>query len=185
MLLAAVMGETTQINQTGTTSPAPSFGLRQPDLTVSVDSESDPDNLQPHFKVETDLDYLNLNSMVISGHPDFFPDTSLRSTTDEAANISSALMRTCDACRERSPHVYQLGWACLNPDCRLFWKTVSGADLQMQDLEYNPAFLQLSPAVVEDRVLKPASPDTHSGDATSYSFSRGWHCATCGRLSCR
>ena len=95
----------------------------------------------------------------------------------------------CTHCRERTPQVYQQGWACLNASCLRFWISVDGSPLPLQ-LEYNAQFLQLLPPFVlpsDMRDIRPALPVSSAPDGitTTHLFSRGWHCPKCGRLSCR
>lgn len=57
-------------------------------------------------------------------------------------------------------------------------------------LSYNTDFLRLEPAhrfYVDLVDLYPELPPSEVPDnvTTTYSFTRGWHCRKCGRLSCR
>ena len=95
----------------------------------------------------------------------------------------------CTHCLERTPQVYQQGWACLNASCLRFWISVDGSPLPLQ-LEYNAQFLQLLPPFVlpsDMRDIRPALPvmSAPDGITTTHLFARGWHCPQCGRLSCR
>ncbi|GLB37675.1 putative 2OG-Fe(II) oxygenase superfamily protein [Lyophyllum shimeji] len=95
---------------------------------------------------------------------------------------------TCIACSQKTPKVYELGWACLNPNCNLFWITPEHGYLPLH-LNYNRAFLRLSspymlPANLRD--IRPGTPkSSRDGITTTYPFTRGLHCKNCGRLSCR
>lgn len=95
----------------------------------------------------------------------------------------------CTYCLERTPQVYQQGWACLNPSCCRFWISVDGSRLPFR-LQYNLQFLRLLPSYVlpcEIRDIRPPLPvcSAPDGITTTHSFTRGWHCRGCGRLSCR
>lgn len=95
----------------------------------------------------------------------------------------------CTYCLERTPQVYQQGWACLNPSCCRFWISVDGSRLPFR-LQYNLQFLRLPPSYVlpcEIRDIRPPLPvcSAPDGITTTHSFTRGWHCRGCGRLSCR
>ncbi|KDR75145.1 hypothetical protein GALMADRAFT_122759 [Galerina marginata CBS 339.88] len=95
----------------------------------------------------------------------------------------------CKRCHKYSLRIFDLSWACLNPDCHSFWRIPDGNYLPIH-LEYHHNFLQLPPsrsipAGFGD--LAPASPLSFlPGDSiTNYAFTRGFHCQSCGRLSCR
>ena len=95
----------------------------------------------------------------------------------------------CRICHMDSPHVYTWAWLCLHPDCSGFWKDIKG-DIAPDNLEYDLDFLKLmtSLSVPPDfGKLKPDPPPRLStdGTVTSYAFTRGFHCNSCGRLSCR
>ncbi|KAJ6632368.1 hypothetical protein B0H10DRAFT_13553 [Mycena sp. CBHHK59/15] len=95
----------------------------------------------------------------------------------------------CPICTRHAPLVY-LQWACLNPECGKFWKTLSDEPLP-HHLQYNPSFLQLVPSfplpAEFKNALQPKQPPTtftHPNTA-AYEYTGGWHCRLCGRLSCR
>ncbi|KAJ7905907.1 2OG-Fe(II) oxygenase superfamily-domain-containing protein [Mycena leptocephala] len=95
----------------------------------------------------------------------------------------------CSACGNTSPRVFR-EWACLHPTCSLFWIMPSGGSLPL-NLDYNPDFLTVIdfrplPFSFRDALLpKPLTLAPKDGITTSYTYSRGWHCRKCGRLSCR
>ncbi|KAF9241593.1 hypothetical protein BU15DRAFT_44647 [Melanogaster broomeanus] len=91
----------------------------------------------------------------------------------------------CEACLDKSPTVYKQGWTCLNPRCSVFW-SINGEE--PHHLEYCEEFLK--PVPQQTRNLPNIMPDmavlqTPDPITTTYSFSKGWHCKACGRLSCR
>ncbi|KAF8556398.1 hypothetical protein OG21DRAFT_1483158 [Imleria badia] len=90
----------------------------------------------------------------------------------------------CENCYEHSPFVYTQGWMCLNPACDLFW-SVNGED--PKQLDYREEFLNLLPQKFErlPNIIPASVIEAPGGVATTYAFSRGWHCTNCGRLSCR
>ncbi|RDB24732.1 hypothetical protein Hypma_007651 [Hypsizygus marmoreus] len=96
----------------------------------------------------------------------------------------------CHHCLEKTPQVYQDGWACLNATCDRFWITHGGYFLpNSPHLRYNEQFTRLStlyrlPHNLRDLRPNPpeSTPDTVN---TTYAYTRGWHCRKCGRLSCR
>ncbi|PPQ76611.1 hypothetical protein CVT24_011328 [Panaeolus cyanescens] len=105
------------------------------------------------------------------------------------------VVNTCRDCGEESTQVYSLSWVCLNPSCKTFWRRGDGTFLPEQ-LSYHPGFLNLPPssAVTVASDLEPAYPIPANVEEaktivatapTSYPFTRGFHCSTCGRLSCR
>ncbi|TFK68699.1 hypothetical protein BDN72DRAFT_768985 [Pluteus cervinus] len=95
----------------------------------------------------------------------------------------------CSACGASSPHIYTQGWACLNTECSAFWKTKNGSGLP-DELAYRDEFLRLLASLkvspILDDLFSPTVPyDKEVNANTGYTFSRGWHCRGCGRLSCR
>ncbi|KIK91187.1 hypothetical protein PAXRUDRAFT_831057 [Paxillus rubicundulus Ve08.2h10] len=90
----------------------------------------------------------------------------------------------CEHCHEESPTVYMQGWMCLNPRCDLFW-SINGKE--PQQLGYCEKFLQLVPQKFGNLpdIMPARAVQTPDRVTTTYSFSRGWHCTKCGRLSCR
>lgn len=95
----------------------------------------------------------------------------------------------CRLCHMDSPHIYTWAWLCLHPDCSGFWRDIQG-NLPPGNLEYDSGFLELMtslPIPPDFGKLKPDLPSRLStdGTATSYAFTRGFHCDSCGRLSCR
>ncbi|KAJ8077182.1 hypothetical protein PM082_001610 [Marasmius tenuissimus] len=96
----------------------------------------------------------------------------------------------CPRCNEQSPQVFSIGWACLNPSCHGFW-SCNGVFLPEDELDYNPSFLTSLPSHPilreEYRDIRPPLPITAPPDGvtTIRSFTRGFHCRECGKLSCR
>lgn len=102
---------------------------------------------------------------------------------------SSCAYAVCSQCQMPTPQVYSQGWMCLYPDCSLFWMMVNGNYPEGQ-LSYNADFLALRPLdglPVDLLDLRPDLPPTEVPNdvTTTYNFTRGWHCRSCGRLSCR
>ncbi|KAF9263398.1 hypothetical protein L218DRAFT_999717 [Marasmius fiardii PR-910] len=95
----------------------------------------------------------------------------------------------CLQCGNESPQVFGVGWACLNSMCAAFW-THNGAPLP-EELGYNGQLLELLPAPdtfsEEFKDIRPPEPITmpRDGITTIRSFTRGFHCRKCGKLSCR
>ncbi|KAK7472602.1 hypothetical protein VKT23_000715 [Stygiomarasmius scandens] len=103
---------------------------------------------------------------------------------DRLADSSS-----CLACSKSSPQVFSVGWACLHSSCPQFWILPTGAELP-SSLEYHEPFLKLRSTISLDDELKdirPLLPLTNPSNkvTTVHTFSKGWHCNICGRLSCR
>jgi hypothetical protein len=78
---------------------------------------------------------------------------------------------------------------CVNPVCGEFWK-IGDQDPTLLDLKYTERFLELQPVasiVGLDQDLRPRLPTQNPSDGinTTYTFTRGWHCRDCGRLSTR
>ncbi|KAF7293307.1 2OG-FeII-Oxy-2 domain-containing protein [Mycena chlorophos] len=105
---------------------------------------------------------------------------------------------SCSTCGFLSPRVYAQGWACLRPECPRFFHHRLGDDwvllpCRATDLDYNPGFLALKNPSAWDippgfsASLSPPEPNTAPVDGvmTDYASTRGWHCRSCGRLSCR
>ena len=96
----------------------------------------------------------------------------------------------CRKCHMDSPHVYTWAWLCLRPDCFGFWKDIKGS-IAPDNLEYDSDFLKLMtseslPVPLDFGKLKPDPPRLSTdGTVTSFAFTRGFHCTSCGRLSCR
>ncbi|KAF8844298.1 hypothetical protein BDN67DRAFT_963043 [Paxillus ammoniavirescens] len=90
----------------------------------------------------------------------------------------------CEHCHEESPTIYMQGWMCLNPRCDVFW-SINGKE--PQQLDYCESFLKLVPQKFGNLPnIMPARAVQRPGQiTTSYTFSKGWHCTKCGRLSCR
>ncbi|KAF5389462.1 hypothetical protein D9757_004253 [Collybiopsis confluens] len=99
--------------------------------------------------------------------------------------------RICSFCRTSSPLVFAEGWGCLNASCQYFWTLPErGLTYFSELLEFDPEFLQICPLPPLDpgyRNIIPSQPVARPLNAitTTQLFSRGMHCALCGRLSCR
>ncbi|KAM6501961.1 hypothetical protein JOM56_001938 [Amanita muscaria] len=115
---------------------------------------------------------------------------SERPLADIKPSVPTHLYSTCFYCLERSPNVYIQAWACLNPECPLFWTTRDSQKLPDR-LDYNLQFLELTePLILTAGLvngLKPSIPQSAPSNrhTTTYACTRGWHCNHCGRLSCR
>ncbi|CDO69225.1 hypothetical protein BN946_scf185042.g127 [Trametes cinnabarina] len=103
-------------------------------------------------------------------------------------NRVSPTTYTCPSCSKPSPAVYENTWMCLQPACAAFWVQQAGA-MPPEDLEYHSSFLNSSMQCDHERLedLEPQPPATEAPDGviTSRRFCKGWHCKSCGRLSCR
>lgn len=107
----------------------------------------------------------------------------------EALSHDGPKSYVCRLCHMDSPHVYTWAWLCLHPDCSGFWKDIKG-NFPPDNLEYDLDFLKLMtslPLPADFGKLKPDPPPRLSteGTVTTYAFTRGFHCNSCGRLSCR
>ncbi|KAI0038640.1 hypothetical protein FA95DRAFT_1505273 [Auriscalpium vulgare] len=94
---------------------------------------------------------------------------------------------SCIRCKKTSSHVYSASWICLTPDCHAFWK-LDGDHSAGDDLTYEPAFLCLRPQPIKnlkESVMPAPLPTAKNGNATTQRFTKGMHCAKCGRLSSR
>lgn len=81
-------------------------------------------------------------------------------------------IRRCDTCSQPARQVYEQGWMCLEPRCRLFWRIIDlGISPHGDGLLYHSDFVAL-----EDPPRVPP--------LATYTHLSGW-CAYCGRLSCR
>ncbi|KAH9951553.1 hypothetical protein B0H21DRAFT_716501, partial [Amylocystis lapponica] len=104
-----------------------------------------------------------------------------------AESHRTALISTMSHCGTISPTVYRKGWTCLKPGCIAFWRTTEGKVLS-PSTEYAENFLQLlSCNHCNPQDLRPPTPlgNPSDGVTTSRAFCKGWHCTSCGRLSCR
>jgi hypothetical protein len=95
----------------------------------------------------------------------------------------------CEHCKFQNPQVYIQGWMCLNPECAGFWKMRNGGP-PGDVLDYTADFLELSPTDslpdnLPEIFPKPPPIGAWDGITTAYTFSKGWHCLRCGRLSSR
>ncbi|KAG7098842.1 hypothetical protein E1B28_000745 [Marasmius oreades] len=101
----------------------------------------------------------------------------------------TSLYSSCRQCGIDSPQVFAIGWTCLNATCVAFW-THAGTS-PPEECVYNTQFLQLLPFPnnlrEELKDIRPSEPMTapRDGITTIKSFTRGFHCQNCGRLSCR
>ncbi|KAK0495928.1 hypothetical protein EDD18DRAFT_1074824 [Armillaria luteobubalina] len=100
-----------------------------------------------------------------------------------------SVYRECSNCRLVSPQVYEIGWMCLQSECQRFWVIDADDTVLPEQLKYNLVFLELLPNLTLPATLNiypPPLPRVLEGTiTTTESFSRGWHCTECGRLSCR
>ncbi|KAK0458732.1 uncharacterized protein EV420DRAFT_1270141 [Desarmillaria tabescens] len=100
-----------------------------------------------------------------------------------------SVYQECSDCRHMSPQVYEIGWMCLQSECRRFWVIDTSDAVLLEQLKYNPAFLELLPNLtlpVTLSIFPPSPPSVlESTVTTTELFARGWHCTKCGRLSCR
>ncbi|KAJ7581225.1 hypothetical protein C8J56DRAFT_794470 [Mycena floridula] len=98
--------------------------------------------------------------------------------------------RRCGTCHISSPQIYDPEWVCLNPLCTSFWMSSSRTSFQPVNFHHGFEFTDFEelsdklPRIGVDEIL-PAIPKTDSINPTGQSFTRGWHCRDCGRLSCR
>ncbi|KAJ1304435.1 hypothetical protein OPQ81_005582 [Rhizoctonia solani] len=98
----------------------------------------------------------------------------------------------CNVCLTLSPHVYELGPICLNPDCSSFWKH-NGLPVSQTDLGFNRDFLILRglPEQLQKipYTIVPEYPDWQHCKNGEPIFNRhywaGACCHRCGRVSCR
>ncbi|RPB05055.1 hypothetical protein L873DRAFT_940586 [Choiromyces venosus 120613-1] len=114
-------------------------------------------------------------------------------TASEEPNTPEEMVKaSCLSCGKESPHIYEQGWACLNPDCRSFWM-LNGAEMPTE-LRYTDSFLSCRTLWPEDFLEPPnslAPPlDTElsvhvESGGVSRPFWKGMCCPQCGRLSCR
>jgi len=114
----------------------------------------------------------------------------LCTTKFRGAASSEPKSSVCRSCHMSSPQVYTWSWACLHPNCSKFWIGDINGDFLPDNLEYDSRFLELMtplPIPPDFGKLKPDLPACLStdGTVTSYAFTRGFHCNSCGRLSCR
>ncbi|KAG9037093.1 hypothetical protein FRB95_006948 [Tulasnella sp. JGI-2019a] len=98
----------------------------------------------------------------------------------------------CTACHMHSPHIYTIGWMCLNGSCdSQFWKLTDGTEPEEHSLQYCDEFLKLDselPEVPIPHDIQPArlpKATDFDGCVTSANFMRAMHCRSCGRVSCR
>ncbi|KAK0203612.1 hypothetical protein DFS33DRAFT_1332731 [Desarmillaria ectypa] len=100
-----------------------------------------------------------------------------------------SVYRECSDCRLVSPQVYDIGWMCLQSECRRFWVIDTSDTVLPKQLKYNLAFLVLLPNLtlpVTLNIFPPPPPSVFEGTITTTElFAKGWHCTQCGRLSCR
>ncbi|KAG7448720.1 uncharacterized protein BT62DRAFT_929814 [Guyanagaster necrorhizus] len=100
-----------------------------------------------------------------------------------------SVYRECCDCELMSPQVYEIGWMCLQPQCRRFWVIGANNSVLPERLKYNLGFLKLIPNLTLPDTLHifPLPPPQISQDTitTTELFAKGWHCTKCGRLSCR
>ncbi|CAK5269412.1 unnamed protein product [Mycena citricolor] len=93
------------------------------------------------------------------------------------------LYAVCPHCRYTSPRVYTLD-VCLNQGCSSFWTLQPG-----EQIEYRREFLEtvMNSTPIPKEMVTALLPRQPSGgtSGTSYKDSRGWHCFSCGRVSCR
>jgi len=102
---------------------------------------------------------------------------------------------TCPHCQKPSPRVFVVSWACLIPDCPMFWIQAEGTfkgQYFPDKVDYCPSFLELPPS----QPLPPGFESVGHAEGstleiiptniiTTYALSKGFHCGKCGRLSCR
>ena len=113
----------------------------------------------------------------------------LRTTIVREATSFELKSFVCSLCYMGSPQVYAWSWLCLYPNCSRFWSDING-NVPPDNLEYDFGFLKLMaslPIPPDFGKLEPDLPSRLStdGTVTSYAFTRGFHCKSCGRLSCR
>ena len=101
--------------------------------------------------------------------------------------------KKCEDCGEASKQVYQQGWICLNPACRVFW-SIEGTPASKVDLQFNQDFLaerapptQMIPTfptvpVIEDNLSSSEGLRTASYSKLSWA---GVVCPECGRCNQR
>lgn len=77
--------------------------------------------------------------------------------------------------------MYRQGWMCLYPVCRNFWKLHDGMS-PPSTLEYDCRFLQQGLARQQE---EPSCPELLPLELGGSTDKKGWHCESCGRLSCR
>ncbi len=102
-----------------------------------------------------------------------------------------AIRKTCTACDEQSPQVFQQGWMCLNEDCLEFWM-IDGLEAPAE-LTYNNYFVrertEWPKQIKPPYNLKPALLETDMGNDAGYAVSRvcwkGIACPNCGRCNSR
>ncbi|KAG0136625.1 hypothetical protein HOY82DRAFT_50336 [Tuber indicum] len=114
-------------------------------------------------------------------------------TPSEEPNLPQEMTKVgCSSCEKESPHIYEEGWTCLNPNCKRFWM-INDAGMPAE-LNYTENFLSCRTPWPEDFLQPPnslappldteLSAHVESG-GVSRPFWKGMCCPTCGRLSCR
>ncbi|KAJ7053615.1 hypothetical protein C8F01DRAFT_551631 [Mycena amicta] len=127
---------------------------------------------------------MDLNESCVQGH---------ETTTQSSPTLTSY---TCSICGTTARQIYSPTWICLNPSCVRFFYGYVGNDAWRllpygADLEYKPDFLSLVdrdplPSTFCNSLLPPPpNVNPEGGVMTNYASTRGWHCAECGRVSCR
>jgi ribosomal protein L37AE/L43A len=98
-------------------------------------------------------------------------------------NIASNSDNLCESCGSTSPKVYEQGWTCLHPNCSAFWLNFNEQSI----LTYTEEFLALVPQepMPEGFVLVHPQDVPTVDKETMTTYTRGWHCKKCGRLSSR
>lgn len=97
------------------------------------------------------------------------------------------IRRICRFCGNESPLIYEQGWVCTQPYCHMFWMLDDGKHPH-DELTYAQSFLGLLdlPSMGCRDIRPPLPVGPHSDQiTTTLEFTRGYHCRTCGRLSCR
>ncbi|KAG0640548.1 hypothetical protein HOY80DRAFT_1008965 [Tuber brumale] len=114
-------------------------------------------------------------------------------TLSEEPNPPQEMIKvSCPSCEKESPHIYEEGWACLNPNCKIFWM-INDVGMPAK-LNYTENFLSCRTPWPEDFLQPPnslappldteLSAHVESG-GVSRPFWKGMCCPDCGRLSCR
>ncbi|KAI0785683.1 hypothetical protein C8Q75DRAFT_828746 [Abortiporus biennis] len=95
--------------------------------------------------------------------------------------------KICNVCNTSSPQTYAEGWMCLASSCARFW--CMGDTFAPLGLSYDEEFLKPVQFAIEGVPdIRPVHPTLFAKEddiTTTSQFCKGWHCLTCGRLSCR
>ncbi|KAK4240107.1 hypothetical protein C8A03DRAFT_13524 [Achaetomium macrosporum] len=97
------------------------------------------------------------------------------------AQSIKAPVAICEKCKTPSKEIFNVGWFCLNHECKYYYRFAYGTVVALKGLAYTEVFLnERTPFEGEIPSIVPPIPDPTGLHGTELSLRRGFVCPDCG-----